>query len=144
MDFHDDMSWIGKWLHWIISSWLQIVCFICWRNHLVVIIKLIRTASGPSIYNRNRRKICAIFGAGITEIAGVIRETDCLCFEYSASADILLDTATLHLEYSTSVGALRDTDRVFDQYRHTTWYRYSPLCVFNQCRHIAWYRYCQL
>jgi len=52
----------------------------------------------------------AIFGAGITEIGGVIRETDSLRFEYSASANILLDTETLHLEYSTSAGALRDTD----------------------------------
>jgi hypothetical protein len=44
----------------------------------------------------------AIFGAGITEVAGLS--------EYSASADILLDTDTLHLEYSTSAGALHDTD----------------------------------
>lgn len=57
----------------------------------------------------------AIFGAGITEIGGVIRETDSLRFEYSASANILLDTETLHLEYSTSAGALRDTDWVFDK-----------------------------
>jgi hypothetical protein len=52
----------------------------------------------------------AIFVAGITEIAGIIRDTDTLCFEYSASADILLITDTLHLEYSTSAGALLDTD----------------------------------
>jgi hypothetical protein len=42
----------------------------------VVIIKLIVTASGASISNRNRRKMGAIFGAGITDIAGIIRDTD--------------------------------------------------------------------
>jgi hypothetical protein len=68
------------------------------------------TARGPSISNLNRRKMGAVFGSGVTEIAGVIRETDSLCFEYSASVDILLDTDTLHLEYSTNAGALRDTD----------------------------------
>jgi hypothetical protein len=52
----------------------------------------------------------AVFGAGITEIAGVIRDTDSLCFENSSSADILLDTDTLHLENSTSASAFRDTD----------------------------------
>jgi hypothetical protein len=41
----------------------------------------------------------AIFGIGITEIAGVIRDIDSPCFEYSASADFLLDTDILHLEY---------------------------------------------
>jgi hypothetical protein len=40
----------------------------------------------------------AIFGAGISEIAGVVRDTDFLCFEYSASADILLDTDALRFE----------------------------------------------
>jgi len=44
----------------------------------VVIIKLIVTASGPSISNRNRRKMGAIFGAGIAEIAGIIRDTGSL------------------------------------------------------------------
>jgi len=68
------------------------------------------TASGPSISNRNPRKMGAIFGAGITAVEGIICNTDSLCFEYSASADILLDTDTLHLEYSTSEGVLRDTD----------------------------------
>jgi len=76
----------------------------------VVTIKLIITASVPSISKRIRRKMGAIFVAGITEIAGIIRDTDTLCFEYSASADILLITDTLHLEYSTSAGALLDTD----------------------------------
>jgi len=69
------------------------------------------TASGSSISNRNRRKMGAIFGAGITTVVGIIGcNTDSICFEYSASADILLDTDTLHLEYSISAGVLHDTD----------------------------------
>jgi hypothetical protein len=44
----------------------------------VVIIKLIVTASGPSKSKRNCRKMGAIFGAGITEIAGIICDSDSL------------------------------------------------------------------